>query len=465
MLGIFLVVASVILAAYLVIKRYYAPWALLMVGLLLLICVSIISGAPLITGKKATHSAVFDIVQVFTNLLQSRTAGIGMNIICVGGFAYYMDKIGATKALVNICIKPLSYIHAPYLLLGLAYLVGQLLNVFIPSAVGLGMLLMVTIYPLLVAVGVSRLSAAAVVATASCLDLGPASGNSLLAAEISNLHVMEFFIENQLPVGIVTAVVIAAGHVVLGKFFDKRDLASGRLTQDDFKLRTEVKKEGAAAQPDAPIYYAILPILPVVLLFVFSKLVYAGIRLEVVTAILSCALVAFVVDLLTVRNLRECTDRTKAMFNGMGKIFSSTVLLIVCAEVFAEGLKRSGGIDTILQSVAQMQGAGGVTMLLAMFLIMTLAAFVTGSGNAAFFAFSPLLPQAAQSVAWSTVTMAVPVQLASGIARSPASSWRCWALLRFRPSNSFEERYPSWSSRSLPPSSPRSSFSKKTATR
>ena len=71
-------------------------------------------------------------------------------------------------------------------------------NVFIPSAVGLGMLLMVTIYPLLVAVGVSRLSAAAVVATASCLDLGPASGNSLLAAEISNLHVMEFFIENQL---------------------------------------------------------------------------------------------------------------------------------------------------------------------------------------------------------------------------------------------------------------------------
>ncbi len=418
MLGIFLVVASVILAAYLVIKRYYAPWALLMVGLLLLICVSIISGAPLITGKKATNSAVFDIVQVFTNLLQSRTAGIGMNIICVGGFAYYMDKIGATKALVNICIKPLSYIHAPYVLLGVAYLVGQLLNVFIPSAVGLGMLLMVTIYPLLVAVGVSRLSAAAVVATASCLDLGPASGNSLLAAEISNLHVMEFFIENQLPVGIITAAVIAVSHVVLGKFFDKRDLASGRLTQDDFKLRTEVKKEGAAAQPDAPIYYAILPILPVVLLFVFSKLVYAGIRLEVVTAILSCALVAFVVDLLTVRNLRECTDRTKAMFNGMGKIFSSTVLLIVCAEVFAEGLKRSGGIDTILQSVAQMQGAGGITMLLAMFLIMTLAAFVTGSGNAAFFAFSPLLPQAAQSVAWSTVTMAVPVQLASGIARS-----------------------------------------------
>ena len=33
MLGIFLVIAGVVLAAYLVIKRYYAPWALLMVGI------------------------------------------------------------------------------------------------------------------------------------------------------------------------------------------------------------------------------------------------------------------------------------------------------------------------------------------------------------------------------------------------------------------------------------------------
>ena len=59
MLGIFLVVASVILAAYLVIKRYYAPWALLMVGLLLLICVSIISGTPLVTGKNGECQVSF----------------------------------------------------------------------------------------------------------------------------------------------------------------------------------------------------------------------------------------------------------------------------------------------------------------------------------------------------------------------------------------------------------------------
>ena len=143
MLSLFLAATGVVIAAYLIIKKYYAPWALLMVGVVLLVVSTLISGDPLVTGKKATNNYFFDLIQVFTNLLQSRTAGLGMNIMVVGGFAAYMDKIGATKALVSVCTKPLSKIHAPYILLAVGYLLGQLLNVFIPSATGLGMLLMV----------------------------------------------------------------------------------------------------------------------------------------------------------------------------------------------------------------------------------------------------------------------------------------------------------------------------------
>ena len=53
-----------------------------------------------------------------------------------------------------------------------------------------------------------------------------------------------------------------------------------------------------------------------------------------------------------------------------------------------------------------------------MIAIMVLATLVTGSGNAAFFAFSPLLPQAASSVGMSAAVLAVPVQLSAGIART-----------------------------------------------
>lgn len=57
-------------------------------------------------------------------------------------------------------------------------------------------------------------------------------------------------------------------------------------------------------------------------------------------------------------------------------------------------------------------------MLFIMLAIMIIATVVTGSGNSAFFAFSPLLPEAAASVGYNTIALVVPVQLAAGLSRA-----------------------------------------------
>lgn len=413
MFPVVLTILGVVLASWMIIKKVYAPWALLMTGLLLLVVTHILFNAPVISGKGTTNSVVFDFVQVVTNLMKSRAAGLGLNIMVVGGFAAYMDKIGATRALVNICAKPLHYINAPYLLLACAYMIGQVLNIFIPSATGLGMLLMVTFYPLLVSVGVSRLSAAAVIATASALDLGPASGNTILGSELSNVHVMEFFFNGQAIVAFITVPLCACVHIFYQRYMDNRDRKKGCFAGVDLQANVRNKVE-----EKHPLVYAILPLLPVVLLFVFSKFFITTVKVELITALLSCMLIAFAVDWLCTRNFKESAERTKSFYQGMGKVFTSTVVLIICAEVFAAGLKSTGGIQHILDTVGAMQNTGGITMLFTMVGIMAVAALVTGSANAAFFAFSHFLPQCAKSVGWETIALAVPVQLSSGIARS-----------------------------------------------
>ena len=102
----------------------------------------------------------------------------------------------------------------------------------------------------------------------------------------------------------------------------------------------------------------------------------------------------------------------------MGRVLTSTVSLIICAMVFAEGLKLSGGIASIISWAASMQNTGGVVMLVVMGALLAVASILTGSANAAFFAFNSLLPHAAKAVNWDLIIMACPVQLVSGIARS-----------------------------------------------
>lgn len=158
--------------------------------------------------------------------------------------------------------------------------------------------------------------------------------------------------------------------------------------------------------------------LPLGLLIGFSPLVYKAIKLNLVTAIIVSLIIALVVDIATRRDFKQCCKDSQAIFEGMGKVFTSTVSFIVCAEMLALGLNKIGGISTMIQAAASIQNAGLFIMLIVMLVIMIVAAIVTGSGNAAFFAFSPLLPEAASSVGIPTLALAVPVQLSAGIART-----------------------------------------------
>lgn len=415
MLGIIITIAVIAVVAYCVLKNYYPPIILLLAGLAMLVFAAMLGVDP-IDAKKSTHFIGFDFVQAFTNQMKGRLPGLGLNIMLIAGFSFYMDRIGASKALVKLCVKPLSAIRSPYVLLAVTYVVGQFMALFINSAVGLGLLLMASVYPLLVALGVSRASAAAVIGSTCCLDLGPSSSNAMRAADLMQTDVVTYFVHSQIPVAVCVITTVALGHFFVQRWFDRRDAA---------KLGTEAKTTKASDEDLAkafegagPAHYALLPMLPLVLLIIFSPMVYDGIKLSLQTGILVSLLIAFFVDLLTRRRVKDVCQTTSAIFEGMGKVFTSTVALICCAELFALGMNKLGGITALISAAASMESAGVWVMLIIMLTIMVVATVVTGSGNAAFFAFSPLLPEAAASVGISTAVLVVPVQLSAGLART-----------------------------------------------
>lgn len=413
MLGVLITLAIVAIVAYCVLKNYYPPIILLLAGTAMLIVASLFGVAPVPEGK-STHFIVFDYAQAFVQQMSGRLPGLGLNIMLIAGFSFYMDRIGASKALVKLCVKPLQAIRSPYVLLAVTYVVGQFMALFINSAVGLGLLLMASVYPLLIALGVSRASAAAVIGSTCCLDLGPSSSNAMRAADLVGTDVVTYFVQSQIPVALCVIATVAIGHFFVQRWFDRRDTQkkAGDATQTQ---SGDVEKafEGAG-----PAHYAFLPMLPLVLLIVFSPMVYDGIKLSLQTGIMISLLIAFFIDLITRRTFKDCCQKTSAIFEGMGKVFTSTVGLICCAELFALGMNKVGGVTTLISAAASMESAGVWVMLLVMLAIMVVATVVTGSGNAAFFAFSPLLPEAAASVGISTAVLAVPVQLSAGIART-----------------------------------------------
>lgn len=146
-----------IIAAWLIIKNYQPQTILLLAGLSLLTITAIFypEKSILYGNAKSTGSVWIDIFAFVKGSLSTQVAGIGLIIMAAGGFASYMDHIKASKAMVDVCIRPLEALKAPYLILAIGYIFAQLLHVAISSAAGLAMLLLVTFFPVLVRLGVS----------------------------------------------------------------------------------------------------------------------------------------------------------------------------------------------------------------------------------------------------------------------------------------------------------------------
>lgn len=414
MLGLSIGIVVTVIVGYLIIRKEKAQAVLFAGGLILMSC-AILMGHSILDAKKTTGFIWFDMFQYIENLFSLRAAGMGLMIMAVGGFARYMDHIGASKILVNFTIKPLQALKSPYLVLAMTYLVGQVLNIFIPSASGLGVLMMVTVYPILISLGVSKLSATAVIGTVACLDLGPASGNAVLAARTADLDVALYFTQYQIPVAIPTALTIAVLHFFMQRWFDKRDGHQVVASEIEKSVETEVLP---------PKIYAVLPVIPLILILVFSKICIPGINMTVVNAMLISTFTAMAFEFFRSRDLSKVLKSIQVFFDGMGKQFAVVVTLVVAGETFAYGLMKIGAIDAIIEA-AQYSGFGEMGMILVMTGIVVVASIVMGSGNAPFFAFAALAPGVAAKLGISSVLMLMPMQLASGIARSVSPITAC----------------------------------------
>ena len=305
LLALIAVVVTVI-AGWGLIKRYQTHMVLLFAGLAILICVALVGVGFLPKGVKPSGFWLFDIFATLKAIATKQSAGIGFLIMTAGGFAAYMDRIGAAKALVDVAVRPLSALKAPYLVLAFGYIVGQLLVIVIPSAAGLAMLLLVALFPILKAVGVSAAAAAAVIGTSAGMTFAPTAGTASLAAKVANLDPIIYLVQYQLPLAVPTLIVAAVAHYFIQRHYDKKgDDQVAEVV--DFK-KTEV--------PTVPKWYALFPVLPIALLIIFSKLVVSSIKLDTIASLFMVWVFVVIVEIVRLRDVKKIFKDAMAMFHG-----------------------------------------------------------------------------------------------------------------------------------------------------
>jgi DcuC family C4-dicarboxylate transporter len=416
-LGPILSLVFAVITARLLLKKFSPHAVLLISGLLMLVLAQILD-YNLPELKEPTGFSGFDLFRYIKESFSSTNAGVGLMIMAIGGFVAYIDHIGASNALVKVAMTPLDlFKKQPYIAASLVIPIGQILFTAIPSAAGLGLLLMASMFPILVNLGVSKLSAVSVITAATAFGIGPASAITASAVSITGIDSIVFFLDYQITLVWPLTVSMMVTYYFVNRYFDRKDEENNEkeLITDE-KLKIEEKD----IPVEAPLIYAIIPIFPIVLLIVFSEifsLFPVPITLDTTTAMFISLFIALIFEMIRKRNISMVLDSLKVFWNGMGNIFKTVVTLIITADIFAKGLISLGFIDGLL-NLAENAGLGAVGIGVVMAVMIFFASMLMGSGNASFFAFGPLVPKIAAKMGIESSQIILPMQLSASMGRT-----------------------------------------------
>ncbi|PRP66240.1 C4-dicarboxylate transporter DcuC [Nonlabens agnitus] len=410
LLGPILSLVFIVITATLLLKKYY-PHAVLLISGLTMLLVSLLLDLNMPNILTPTGFEGFDLFRYIKESFAKTNAGVGLMIMTIGGFVAYSDHIGASKALVFVALKPLKlFKKRPYLAAALVIPIGQILFVAIPSAAGLGLLLMASMYPILINLGVSKLSAASVITGCTAFGIGPASAITASAVSILETDSASFFVNHQVLLVLPLTLSMMVTYYFVNKHFDKKNpIRQFDEPTDEDEL--EVK---------APLIYSIIPLLPIILLIMFSKLFTlfgTPIILDTTTAMFISLFVALIFEWIRKGNITTVFTSLKVFWNGMGNIFKTVVTLIIAADIFAKGLISLGFIEGLLNLVRTI-GFSAVGVIIVMTVMIFLASMLMGSGNASFFAFGPLVPKIAAKLGVDPIKMILPMQLSASMGRT-----------------------------------------------
>lgn len=361
--------------------------------------------------SQSTGVLVFDAMDIVRITTSENVVSLGLMIMTCAGYAKYMEHIGAGTRLAHTLIKPLYRLNRPYIVLALMFLLNMGLSICVPNPLSLALLMMVTIYPVLLRLGVTPIGAAAVIATGHLMDVGPGAVSTLLIAKTVNIPVPNYFVGYQLRLYFLVAVVTAVAHFLWQRYRDRLD---GPMNISDCESIPEA--------PIGPKIYMIFPLLPLCFILGFSQYGLPGVKMNVTLAMMLAFGIALLAELIRHRNLRIVLKSTTVFFEGMGNQFSYAVTLIIGGQVFAQGLVSLGLIDSLV-SALQTLSLNSVGLTSVMGGGMLGLSMVTGSNVAPLFTLVPLVPDIVSNLGLDPITTMLGMQNGAslGLFLSPIS--------------------------------------------
>lgn len=374
----------VILTFVLIVKKYEARLVLFLAGLLM----CLIGGLP------------GDVMKAFTKAMVNNS--LVPTICTVMGFSYVMRLTTCDQHLVQSISGVLKRGRA--ILVPISFFLTWWISLAIPSASGCSAAVGSILIPTLIAAGVHpAMAAATVLAGTWGSAISPGNAHNPFVADLAGTDMMTVII-NETPASVIASIACVAVMTVYAVLRKEGATEERRLA-----YLKEIGEEGEKAEEfHVRPLLAIVPLVPLFLLILGSKQIGLLPEISVPLSMLIGVALGFLVT------LKDAQEICRKFFEGMGNAYADVIGLIVCASVFTTGMTAIGLTGALTELMEGSQAAAAAAGTFGPFFI----AVISGSGDAAAFAFNGAITPFAEQFGLSIMDLGSLAQIAGAMGRS-----------------------------------------------
>ena len=391
-------------------KQCYAQTILLFLAGIAIFIWQIATGNS-IMGANTCGNNFLDIFEYMRGQTISAFSGIGITICAAMGYSSYMSHTKSAQMLAALACIPLKKFKSPYVCAALAIIIGTLIKMGVPSASSVAAITLATLYPVLMAVGLPKKSAAAAIMMGTSVSFGPAdfSQASILPLIAPEWSIPQTFVAFQIPVLTWVTLIFAVTAAIWMSIVDKKE---GEAPEAD--AMTELKPSAVGC----PVWYGIFPILPVILVVIFSEAVIGTISITVEACCFMCMFLMMIIEIIRkgIKLWRNTLNETKIFFVNMGVNLTNVVMLTAAATTCAGAIGKMGGFAVLAKIVVDL----GVPAIISFGLIVVfleVIVFATGSPTGAQTTMAPAMMELAGRYGFEPVRISLLSSAGAGFAR------------------------------------------------
>ena len=396
------------LLMYGIMKKYDTMLLLLAIGTIALLIYSIVSGTS-VMGDASCGNILLDCFEVIRTSSESMLAGTGLVVMSVMGYVSYMSYIKASDLFAVTLSKPLKKINKPYLIATATIVVGALIKLVIPAGSSMTALTLATIYPVLIATGVTVETASSALILATFVVWGPAESLIYWIFSIVGLEdtsVATYFVHYQIPIVVLMMLVVIISFPITAKYFDNKETDKLPIVMQESDLTAE--------SLGLPGFYVVLPILPLIFVLIFSDLILKSVVISIVAANFLSFFIAVIIHMIVKKNVKQVFNESIEFFKGIGNVTGTIVFFFVTGTVFATAMEKIGGLSYLVNLLVNM-GGNWITLTAIGCILFTLIIAFTGALEGSIYLFAPLFLKIAEATGGNLLIMMTAMIFSAGI--------------------------------------------------